>query len=279
MAEDSAQERTEEATQHRREEAIKSGDLVHSREVVTAAVVLAAALALPLMQPLFTRVLSGVMVEFLRFDQLPIDDLSSFQAVMLRMVVAMLPILVPVFLLVIAVGLTANVIQVGWRFSSERLAPNADRLDAMRGLERIVGRPAVAETVRTIVKFLIVGFVTALTIRGQMDEILGLHGIGPAQVIPVFAGMLWQIAWQIGLLLVGFSILDYGYQRWEWNRRLRMSHQELKEELKDREGDPLIKQRMRSLQMEHARQRMARGSQASSAAVTELSPPRRGERL
>ncbi|MBN1478014.1 flagellar biosynthesis protein FlhB [Candidatus Sumerlaeota bacterium] len=268
MAEDTAQEKTEEATQHRRDEALKKGDVVHSREVVTAAVVLATVLTLPVFHPMFVRTFHRVFTEFLRFDQLAASDVASFQIVMLRSVLSATPLLLAVFGVIIVAGVASNLLQLGWRVSAEKLEPKPERLNPAKGLERILGRRAAAEAVRTVAKFLIVGGVAVFTIRGNLGDIMGLHSAAPSEFIPALAMFIGRIAWRVALLMIGFAVLDYAYQRWDWNRRLRMSRQELKEELKEREGNPLIKQRIRGLQMEQARRRMMAEVPTATAVVT-----------
>lgn len=265
---ESSQEKTEDATPHRKEEAIKRGEVVHSKEVVTAAIVLMSVLFLPVLQPLFTRTLERVFHIFFRFDQLSAADVPTFKVVMIQAALSMLPIVAPVCLMVFFVGIAANVIQVGWKVSSQKMEPKLDRLSPAKGAERIVGRRALAEAVRTIIKFMIVGIIAFITVKARFDDILGLHRLQPADFIPVVANLLWHIAWRVALLMVAFAILDYGYQRWDWGRRLRMSRQELKEELKEREGNPLIKQRIRSIQMEQARRRMMQDVKGATAVVT-----------
>jgi flagellar biosynthetic protein FlhB len=268
MAEESSQERTEEATPHRKEEAIKRGDVVHSREVVTAATVLAAVVSLPVMQPLFVSTMERCMRVFLNFHQISATDIPTFERVMFQMVWVSLPLLLPVFALILAAGIVANIAQVGWVVSAKKLEPKPERLDPVKGLQRVAGRRAAAEAVRTVIKFLIIGGVTVKVFRANFDEIAGMQRVAPVEIIPLIGWFLWQITWRVALFMIAFAVLDYAYQRWDWGRRLRMSRQELKEELKEREGNPLIKQRIRSIQMEQARRRMMAEVPKATAVVT-----------
>lgn len=268
MAEETAQERTEEATPHRKEEAIKRGDVVHSREVVTAATLLIAVACFPVLERFFVHGLERALRVFLNFHDVLATDIPTFQRVVIQMAWVAAPVALPVFLLVMAVGVAANVAQVGWVISAKKIEPRPDRLDPVKGIQRLVGRRAAAEAVRTIVKFLIVGLATYHVFTRRIDQIAGLQRVEPVQFIPVAGGFLWAIAWRVALAMVGFAVLDYAYQRWDWGRRLRMSRQELKEELKEREGNPLIKQRIRSIQMEQARRRMMAEVPKATAVVT-----------
>ncbi|NUP88734.1 MAG: flagellar biosynthesis protein FlhB [Candidatus Sumerlaeia bacterium] len=268
MAEDNAQEKTEEATAHRKEEAAKRGDVVHSREVVTTSVFLAVVVAIPVLQPLFLKTMAAAFSQFFNFDGLSVRDEVGFRLVMIRAALAAAPFILPFFLLVAAAGFAGNLIQVGWRVSAQKLEPKIERLSPAKGFQRILGRRAAAEAVRTVIKFLIVFGLATTVIHRELPTLMGLHHTPPEQLIPIAAHVLWMIAWRVGLAMIAFAILDYGYQRWDWGRRLRMSRQELKEELKEREGNPLIKQRIRSIQMDRARRRMMAEVPKATAVVT-----------
>jgi flagellar biosynthetic protein FlhB len=268
MPEETSQEKTEEATPHRREQAIEKGDVVHSRELVTAGVVLGVVLALPVIHPLFVRTCGHAFEVFLRFHAFAATDLPSFRSTMLQAVWIMAPLLLPVFALIMVAGLAANLIQVGWRVSTKKLEPKPEKLDPVKGFTKLLGRRSAAEAVRTILKFLIIGVISVTTVTARMEEIVGMHRSGPHDFIPQVATMMWIISWRVALLMIAFAVLDYGYQRWDWGRRLRMSRQELKEELKEREGNPLIKQRIRSIQAEQARRRMMADVPTATAVVT-----------
>jgi flagellar biosynthetic protein FlhB len=276
MPEETSQERTEEATPHRREQAIEKGDVVHSREIVTAAVVFAAVMCIPLVQGLFISTGERAFHAFFRFHEFAVTDVAGLRLVLLQMTAIMAPILIPVFAIVMVVGVAANVAQVGWVVSSKKLEMKPERLSPAKGFERLFGRRSIAEAVRTLAKFLIVGLVSYVTVRARFDDLLQLNAVAVQDFIPLLGSLLWSLAWRVAVLMGVFAVFDYGYQRWDWSRRLRMSRQELKEEIKEREGNPLVKQRIRALQSEQARRRMMADVPKATAVI--VNPTRRSSR-
>lgn len=256
MAEGSDMEKTEEPSPRRLEEAREKGDVAYSRELATVTVFFASLLYFAFMQNQIFDTLRSIMVSYLSFDKL-LDIASDNVGVFLfNVLLKVVPILFPLLGLVFIMGLLANIGQVGFMVSTEKISPDFSRLNPVSGIKRIVSMKNIVEGFKTIMKFLIVGGIAYITLRQEIVTIIRLADSQPDSILNFVLQVGLRLTFRVAILMLFFSGFDYFYQRYEYRKGLRMTRQELKEEMKDREGNPLIKQRIKSLQMEAARQRM-----------------------
>ena len=159
-------------------------------------------------------------------------------------------------LAVLAMAVLANYIQVGSLFALELIKPDFSKISIFKGLKRLFSIQSWVEMLKSLLKLVIIGYVAYSTIASELKEIVPLTG----QELPAIFSYISRVSFNIfiksTLVMVLLAGLDYLFQRLQHEKKLRMTHQELKEEFKQTEGDPLIKSRMRSLQREMARRRM-----------------------
>jgi len=256
MAEDSDLERTEEATPKRREKAREEGQVARSQELTTFTVLIAAASGLiflgsGLMQKLMEIMSAGMLFEReLAFESdLLLHRLYDFAYEALLA-------LGPFMLLLIIVAFFAPMLMSGWLFSTKALVPDSKKLDPIKGFARIFSVRALTELVKAISKAIIVGSVAALIIWYNKEAVLSLIKVpidlGIAQTGEILGfGFLFIVAAMIFVVAI-----DVPFQLWDHAKKLRMTKEEIRKEMKESEGDPLIKGRIRSLQREAARRRM-----------------------
>ena len=257
MADESSGERTERATGRRRDEARKKGQVAKSREIPSVAVLLAALSILYILSTYLFQRLASFMVQ--SFQKIGTFSLNPENLLALRgeILWTLFQILSPVFVGVLAVGVLSNYVQVGSLFSLEILKPDLSRLNPIQGFSRlIISKQGIAELVKSLFKILIIGWVAFSTIQKELPEILTL----PEQEVAGIFGYIGLVSSRIFLktllVMIGIAVLDYLFQRWSYEKSLRMTKREVKEEFKQTEGDPLIKSRIRSVQRELARRRM-----------------------
>jgi len=165
-------------------------------------------------------------------------------------------IVFPFMVLLFAGGIVANVIQVGFFMTGQPLAPQISRISPMRGLMRIFSKRTLEELVKDIIKITIVGFIAYKTVRDALPGAFLLVDQEPGQIFLFATTITTRIAFRVILAFIFIAILDYAFQRWDFEQSIRMTRQEVKEELKQLEGDPMVKARIRSIQRELARARM-----------------------
>lgn len=158
--------------------------------------------------------------------------------------------------LMLLAGIVANVIQVGFLISGKALQPNLERLNPISGLQKFVSLRAFVELVKSVFKLTIVGAIVYVALRDRWDQLVTLMEFSPAGTTLAVSKMVVAVWWRVAIAMIVLAVLDYGYQRWQYERDLRMSRKEAQDEAKEMEGDPRIKQRVRQIQRQMATQRM-----------------------
>ncbi len=268
MAEEGFQERTEQATPKRRQEAREKGNVAKSREIPSVLILLVSLMVFHFTSQWMLKEFFGFMRFFFgHASELNLTDTGTqtlFVMVMKFVGVVLFPILVGVM----AAALFGNFLQIGFLWTAEPLIPKFDRLDPIKGFKRLFSIQSFAELLRSILKILIVGYVAYLTVKHRYYQLPGLVVLGVADILKFSLSVSFDILYRTCWVLVVLAILDYGYQRWQYERDLRMSKQEVKDEFKQREGDPLIKARIRKMQREIARRRMMEAIPKADVVIT-----------
>ena len=256
MAEDQDQERNEQASPRRKEEARKKGQVAKSQEMVSVSVLLGCVLFFYFGAGGMVQKLMVVISKSLRGAATTVVDQSSIQSLMLEFIYDSFLIMFPFLLTVFVAALLANYLQVGFLFSSESLQPNFSKISPLKGFQKLASLRSIAEMVKNICKLAIVSAVAYWTVSGEVENLFPLMDQSLWAILIYIGDVSFKIVVRTCWVLIVLAVLDYIYQRWEYERGLRMSKQEVKDEYKQTEGDPLLKGRIRRLQREMARRRM-----------------------
>lgn len=256
MPEGNDQEKTEPATPKRLEEAREKGQLAQSREIPSTLVLMVVLLAfyyggshvgenlLIMLHDLFSN---AVTTELLQ------SNIYGFLLNILGQLA--LVVAVPMVACLIA-GVLGNVLQNGFLFTIEPLMPKFSKLNPIKGLKKIFSAQSLVELAKSVAKIVIVGYVAFATVNGERENILPLMMMEPLNILAYIGKVSFKICIRTLWVLIPLVALDYAFQRWQHQKNLKMTKQEVKDELKHREGDPLIKGRIKSIQREMARRRM-----------------------
>ena len=268
MAEERYDERTEPATPRRREEARERGHVARSADLSSAVILLAAVLGLQffgkrLVDSLFGATAS-VLERLAEVDGSRENLLLQFGGACTAALLGFLPIV----LCIVVAAVAVNLAQVGFLFVTEPLAPSLDRLDPVAGLGRMFSTRSVARLGAGLLKLAAVGLVVTLTIWAERARLVGLMGHSFEDIVAYGTGIMLTLALRAVLALLALALLEYGYQKWQYERDLRMSKQEVREELKRFEGDPKIRERRRSIQRQLAMQRMMQKVPKATVVIT-----------
>jgi flagellar biosynthetic protein FlhB len=256
MAEETFAERTEQATAKRRADARKKGQVARSREVPTVMVLLTGLVVLFFWGSAMYRHLSLLLARlFGQVGTLALDPVS-FQNLAWEIFAALGVILAPILLGVTAAAALSNYLQVGSLFSWEAVQPDFGKINPVKGFGRLFSRQAAAELVKSIFKFAIIGWVAYATIRAEWAQIVSLWNQEAGQIFRYVGQVSFHLFLKTVLVMAALAVLDYAFQRWSYEKSLRMTRREVQDEFKQTEGDPLIKSRIRSIQRELARRRM-----------------------
>jgi flagellar biosynthetic protein FlhB len=250
-------ERSEEATPKRREEARKKGQVVRSRMLLPAAILVGAAPVL-----LFAgkellvrmgRLVSGFFYLAGERRELAREDLFtlSWESMLL-----FLPFLVPLFAGVVLAGVGGGLLQTGFLWTTETLSPDFSRLNPLTGLRRLVSLDAVIEVMKALLGIACLGVLGFFFFRADLAALSSLTSFEVGDILLYGSQKgTWLLKAGAGIMGV-LAGLDYLLQRRRTEKQLRMSRQEIKEEMREQEGDPMLKGRLKSLRQKMARQRM-----------------------
>lgn len=249
-------DRTEPASPKRRKKAREDGQVARSAELVGSAALLLVLWAIPSLAPQASDQMTGYFVRTVatagsgQLDDRTLLDLTGKALSQVGTLAA------PVLGLVIASAVVSNLAQVGFFLNSKSLAPKWSMLDPLKGLKRLFAPTSFFNLAKGMVKLAVVGWVGWQFLAGRWEQLFELHGVPPAQAAPILAGMAHGMALQMAAALLLVAALDYVYQRWQMERQLKMTKQEVKDEIKESEGNPEIKGRLRQRQRELSRRRM-----------------------
>lgn len=256
MAEDFSQDRTEKPTPKRRQEAHREGRIARSRDLSTALVLFTALWITVFWAPWA----AGRAQEMLRFwlSRLEPGRVSpaglSHLGVTLSHLLATL--LAPVFLGLVFASLAAAFLQGGWLFSTRRLFPDFSRLNPLSGFKKLLSGAMVLELARALAKMAAIASIAFLAVRSSLAQVPELLLLDPLQLGGLLKAKGLTVAWPILLALLVLGGLDYLHQRHRFEKGLMMTKQEVKEEMRQTEGDPRVKARMRTLLRQLATKRM-----------------------
>ncbi|UCH62524.1 MAG: flagellar biosynthesis protein FlhB [Fidelibacterota bacterium] len=270
MAEQPAQDRTEEATPKRIREAREKGDVARSMDLTSAALMLSALLLFYFTGESFLRGLTGIIRDV--YSSLATVQINPRNLPTMVFWISSRGILVlgPVLILVLVVGLLANYLQVGVIFAPKALGPNWDRINPQTGLKRIFSTRGLVELIKGLFKIIIVGTIIYIYLADRVKDYPFLTYMTPLQIVGSLASDLLKIGGYVGIAYFIMAAADYTYQRWEYKRKLRMTRQEVKDEFRQTEGNPEVRSRVRQMQREMSRNRMM--AEAAKATVVITNP-------
>ena len=257
MAEDSDLEKTEAPSGRRLEQARAEGQIPQSRELTAFLVMAAGAGGLWGLSGWFMRHGENVMRSGLTFDRREAFDSNAIGQAMLGLGSEAMLALAPFFLLTMIGALAAPVLlNGGWIFSPKALAMNFDRLDPIQGARRMISWQSLAEMVKGVLKALLLGGIVWWVVAHERDNLFALLAQPLETALPSFGRMILYafIGFVAGLAVI--ALIDVPFQLWRYYAGLRMTKEELRQEMKELEGDPQLKARIRSQQREIARKRM-----------------------
>ncbi len=257
MPEEQAQERTEEATPRRREEARRRGQIVKSRELSSVALLSTGFLSLLFLSFIFLQQFYFILQ--LSFSNFTIGDLNfpQFYFLTKNYLFSLLKFLLPYFVLLVLAALVIYLLQTGGGvWATETLSLKWERINPIEGFKRLFSLTSLFELIKSLLKLAIIVGISYWIISQNFDKVIKLLGVNSFYLLGVFKVLLKDLLSKLLFVLAFLAILDWLYAWWEVERKLKMTRVELKEELKQTEGDPWVKARIRQKQRELSRQRM-----------------------
>ena len=255
MADESA-EKTEEPTSRRLEKARSEGQLPRSIELPVAAMALGAVGFFSLMGGWLFNGMSQLFVSQLEFDRKITDKAELLPGLFAQAIVDAFLLILPIMLMMYFIAIVSTVLSGGMVFSMGMLAPKFSKLNPLSGLKRIFGTKALIELVKAIVKFVVVGGILLLQVSNHMDELLNLANMDLNQAMAISGKLIVDACFWLAMGLVLIALADVPIQQYQVHKKLMMSRQEVRDEMKDSEGRPEVKQKIKQRQREMANNKM-----------------------
>lgn len=268
MAEETGQERTEAATPRRRALAREEGNVAKSTEVISVVSLAVAFGALAAFGPRFANGLAAILRSYLGSIGTVTIDAATVPQLAGNLFGALALLLLPFAGIISLAGAGASIAQSGFLISGKALAPKMSRISPQAGLARLFSKRALVEFAKALLKIAVIGGVVGWTLVKVAPQFV------PLAVAPPESSYAWMLVTMLRLAaaaiaaLAVLALLDFFFQRWDWEKRMRMTRQELKEEFKQHEGDPILKSKIRSRQMDMTRQRMLNDVKTADVVVT-----------
>lgn len=252
-----AGEKTEKATPKKRQDARKKGQVVKSQDVSSAIVMLAVFGYLAVMGGLFVDNVESFFKRTFN-DNVHVTELSIEEAMSLYVVflVEMAKILLPIMGVAFLAAIIANYLQFGLLFTTEQLKFDLKKMDPIKGLKRIFSVKAIVELLKSVLKITFIGGTTTLIVMSSIHEVLALSFKNPTETLAIAGALVVKMGLAASIVLLCLSVLDWSYQKYNHEKQLKMSKQDIKDEYKNSEGDPQIKSKIKQKQREMAMRRM-----------------------
>ena len=255
MAEGDSQERTEQASSRKRDQAREDGSFATSKELSTFLMIAGSTAVLYFSAVWMYTGLADLMkgsFKLLMKGELTVKEVSGlFSMVSYKFFVIILPALaIPIF------GALSYILQNGFALTTKPISPDFSKLDPLSGAKKIFSTQSLVELAKSIVKISVIGFVVYKAVALEWQTMPFLIDADVFSVLSFVGSMTFKIMMKTLWVLALIAIVDYAFQRWSFEKGLMMSKEELKEEMKETEGDPIVKARIRSIQRELSRKRM-----------------------
>ena len=262
-------DKSEEPTPHRLKEARDKGQVIKSKEITTAFLLMLSYVVLRFIGGFAWEELSSMVRAI--YNLIPnIQEFGyGFAGTALMIALrAFALILAPLFGAVFIAAVLIESLQTQGAASMDPLSPKLERINPLEGFKRMFGIQVIFELVKSLLKIIIVFWIAWSTTSKDLTLIIGLVNSHPWEALAVGGSIAFNVAIRVSLFYIFIAILDYMYKRWEFMKNLRMTKQEIKEEYKRLEGDPHVKQRMRDLQRAMSNNRMMSSVPQADVVVT-----------
>jgi flagellar biosynthetic protein FlhB len=256
MSGESGQEKTEQATPKKQDDARKKGQVAQSREIPSVVVLLSAMTVFFFSGAWMFNQLGDIMrVVFSQLYQRNFI-IETAHLLLWEIFQRIFLILAPLLSAVIIAGILSNVSQTGFLLTGDALTPKFNKLNPISGIKRLFSLRSMVEVVKSIIKIIIIGSMAYAMLRKDMDDIPALVFLSIPDILAFFGKAAFNLGLYTCVVLILLAAIDLLFQRWQHSRDLRMTKQEVKDEHRQREGDPMVRSRIRAVQREMAMKRM-----------------------
>jgi len=251
-----SEEKTEQPTSKKLSKARSEGQVAKSTEISSVAILLTSIIILYFLSYSFYLNITGIMRESFSFDKIPniniVYCINLFSKNADNYYLMLLPLLIPIAL----TAFISNVLQVGFKMSSGAIAPKFSKLNMLKGIKKLFSANSISELIKSILKIIIIGTVIYHVLKYEITTLGILYDTSIEYILLYILKIFFKLFIYVIFIMIIIAILDYAFVKYKFMQDMKMTKQEVKEETKQAEGDPLVKSRIKSMQMEMARKRM-----------------------
>jgi flagellar biosynthetic protein FlhB len=256
MASDDDSQKTEDPTGRKLQEARDSGQVAKSQEVNHLFMILALTISVVMFAGSMARDVVNMSLPFIETPDMVPTDIGHLTSIGWKLLGLILVAGAAPLVLSLFAAFGAGYLQFGLLLSSDGLMPSLEKISPIAGLKRIFSMRSLADFIKGLLKIAIVGGIVYAVITPSVGDLHKLIGMEINQLLGVMVDLMNRLLFTVLAAMVVITALDVFYQRYEHIKGLRMSRQEIKDEMRESEGDPMVKGRLRQLRMERARKRM-----------------------
>jgi flagellar biosynthetic protein FlhB len=256
MAEQGSAEKSEEPTGRRLSHARADGQVARSVDLSTAVVLLTATLIFSMMGEWFFHRIGQLFVSQFQFDRKIMDKPELLPAIFAQSVVDGMLVAFPIMVSLVIIAILVSGLPGGFIFSPKLILPKFSKLNPLSGLSRIFGKRALIELTKSVGKFVLIGTILLLTVMHNLDALLLINRLTVEEAVRQAGHMILDACFWMSLGLVLIAVIDVPLQRHQVHENLKMTKQEVRDEMKDSEGRPEVKAQIRRRQREMATQKM-----------------------
>ncbi len=263
-------DKTEKATPKKRQKAREEGQVLQSREMTAAIVLLCLFITIRIAGSfMYEQIYVYFKIVFTEYTK--ITDMFTIEGlikVFIDLLLRFLKIVAPIFAVALITGIAAGYAQVGFLFTTKTIGFKFNRINPFNGFKRIFSLRSVTELVKSLLKIAVIGFIGYSYLAGEANNILKTMDLDVIGIAVYICTVSMDVAIRMCVAMLILGVLDYGYQWWEYEKSLKMSKQEIKEEHKEAEGNPEIKGKIRQRQRQIALRRMLQDVPKADVVIT-----------
>jgi len=261
-------DKSHEPTERRRSKAREEGQIARSQDLASSVVLLVAIILLMNIGGQIVEVLVGYSQRTLGEEAWLVGDSNTVYAYLYHSTFLILRPVAMFMLILVGAAILVNYMQVGWMFLPGKLGFDFKRIDPIKGFGRMFSLQSLMRLIFGLLKIAICAAVAWFALRNELNDILKLVDVSERESMAFMLQLLLSVALKIAVCLVILAILDYAYQKWKHEQDLRMTTQELRDEMKEMMGDPQLVSKRRQIQREMALQRMSQAVPQADVVVT-----------
>jgi flagellar biosynthesis protein FliR/FlhB len=261
-------EKTEEATPKKKRDAKEKGQVVKSKELTSSITLVATTLILIVIGGFAIDKLKETLILFLHYYPNFVINNQSFKGILINSFIRIMMIFLPIAIPIMIIGIIANVAQTGKVLTTETLKPKLEKINPLSGFKRMFSIKAFVDLIKNLLIVSIVGYVGYAFIKDNYYSMINYSNFKIDAIIIELSSLIINIFSKVSLVLIAIGIIDYVYQRYQFNKDLKMTKQEIKEEYKQQEGDPQIKSKIRQKQRDMAMKRMMQSIPDATVVIT-----------